>query len=128
MNESKPVIVRELLDDVTPFFFQNKWIGRTVFLAKTTYSLSNAVHLIQFFNKEGYIPSSENYSKIESTIGNIKLNLYSYNSPDDINRRVIIIGQESFSEEYNVLVYKSNDTLSYVALIPTRYDNEIVYR
>lgn len=96
-----------------PYFFKNPNIQKgKIFLAQNTSDLKSAMEVCINWDRRGYNPG---YFGTEDLKKNYKFNLYSYKSPDDIER-YDIEGNDS-KHRLNILGYKISGKPYYVSLL-----------
>jgi hypothetical protein len=107
---NNPIILNKLNDiDDNPYFFSNKNISNKIYIAQKATSIENALYILDVWNNHNY-----NIGNTTNTL-NVKIpyNKYFYNSNDDI----MLDPQLNGNNKYNVLIYKYNNKLNYVALL-----------
>ncbi len=112
---NKPITLDNIVfSDKNPYFFKNKNISDTIFIAQSAKNEENALYILDVWNKEKY-----NIGDTDTEIINyIPFNRCLYNSNDNIKIEHI----EEGNDKYNVLYYLNKNKIYYVALLPFNTD------
>ena len=107
---NSPIILNKINDiDDNPYFFKNPHISDKIYIAQKATSEDNALYILDVWNNHHYnIGNTDNIINV-----NIPFNRYLYNNNDDITLQKELNG----NNKYNVLIYKYNHKLNYVALL-----------
>jgi 5'(3')-deoxyribonucleotidase len=107
---NSPIILNKINDvDDNPYFFKNLNISDKIYIAQKATSEENALYICDVWNNHKYnIGNTTNIINIK-----IPFNRYLYNANDNIELQKELGG----NDDYNVLIYKYNKKLNYVALL-----------
>jgi hypothetical protein len=112
-NSTKYIIYDEIqLGISVPYFFKNKLIDNTVYLAQNVSTIEKASSIAVSWYKQGY-----NINNTARDIEPVSFLLYSYKNRNDIIKKRVIA--ESFDEIVKILGYKIDDKSQYTVLLQT---------
>ena len=110
MNNS-PIILKSLIqNNKYPYFFKNENIDDNTYIVQNALDVSNALYIIDVWNKEQY-NTGEIDRFIDPSI--ISYNKYLYNG----NNKITKIKVNGGSEDVKVLCYKKNEVVYTSALL-----------
>ena len=111
-NNIKYVLFDEVQIGInTPYFFKNRLVNDTIYLAQNTTSLNKASNIAVTWERDGYNPGIHAQESDP-----VSFTLYSYQNSNSI--REVKIKGKPFSDEVKILGYKIDNTPFYTTLLP----------